>query len=169
MEVDEWEVTTASLDIVVKKTSKSGKPQGIHIRTVLNPDLSSNESIDPITQDLHLIHTYYQYIDFGIEKGNTMPVGANIESGRKLIAIANRITLQLGDKINKAYVVKDEELVNTWFHEIACHAGLITQKNPNCGHGEGRVDDTSDEIDLWIPEKQAGDHVFKDVKEFLNS
>jgi hypothetical protein len=169
MEVDEWEVTTASLDIVVKKQGSPGKPQGVHFKTVLHPDLSSNESIDTITQDRRMTHEGDKFAEFGLEKGNTMDAGSNLESRRKLIAIANRITLQLGAKINNAYVVTDDELVKTWFHEIACHAGLITQKNPNYGHGEGHVNDTSDEIDLWIPGTQTGDQVFKDVKAFLNS
>jgi len=171
MEVDQWEVTTAWMVIAVKKKGAAGTAQEVHIKTRFYPDIGSNESIDEVTQGFHLTHKYDSYDAFSIEEGVTIPTGTTLDSGRKLIAIANRITLRLGDKIEKAYTVSDGELVNCWFHEIACHAGLITEGKDvvHYSHGDEHVDDTRNEIDLWIRAREKIDQVFHDVKEFLSS
>jgi hypothetical protein len=172
--VNEWEVTTALLDIAVKKTGTPGKPQRVHITTVLHPDLSGSDSIDPLTEKISLTEEYdkskaeYDKTKFAIQKGATMPAGTSMQSGRKLIAIANRITLRLEGKANREYVVTDDEIVNIWFHEIACHAGLQTQGKP-CGHGDPHVEDTYIKIDRMIPGEKTGQQVFKDVDAFLTS
>jgi hypothetical protein len=82
--------------------------------------------------------------DLVIEQGNTLPTGVTLSSGRKFIAIANRIALKLGNKVTM-FMFDDDELLEVLFHETACHAGRNTQGLSDT-HGDAVVDQCAKDI-----------------------
>jgi hypothetical protein len=135
----EWEMTTGSLDITVTK-----KSSGPLITVTHNPDLSNGESLGGYTKHT-MSKTYHSLHGTEIEKGNTLPTGVTLNSGRKLIAVANRVALKLGTQV-KSFAFEDDELVCVWFHEIACHAGRNSQGLPDT-HQDDTVDKYKRDID----------------------
>ena len=84
--VEEWEMTTGCLNISVKKGDSSGPL----ITIAHNPDLSSGETIDGFTKyTMTVTSRGTKSIEF--ERGNTLPTGVALKTGRKLIAVANRV------------------------------------------------------------------------------
>ncbi len=157
--VEEWEMTTGSLEISVKRGDP--KPQG-----ELNPDLSSGDKIDGLTKWAGL--TMGAHDKFAVEYGNTFTGGVTLGSGRsKLIVITNRVTLKLGDKIPKHFTVTDSELVNTWFHEIACHAGPDTAGTDSV-HGNAKVDACAADINRTISKRVTTNKIFDEIDSFSN-
>jgi hypothetical protein len=156
-----WEVTTGGLEISVTVDA-----QGSHIVGVLNPDLSRGEVIDGLTKFAALTIKGHDTKDFRVEYGSTMPDGVTLNSGRKLIAIANRVTLRLGDKIVKNFSVTDPELLNSWFHEISCHAGRNAGNKPDV-HGDKNVEDCAADIDRRIPTSATTSAIAAEIDAFL--
>jgi hypothetical protein len=147
--VSEWEMTTGGLEISVQGNAKTRKFNG-----ELKPDLSGGELVDSYTTWAGLTVNASDIEKFGVEFGDTISYGLTLNSGRtKLIVIADRISLILGNQPSKPFQVTNNELVNTWFHEIACHAGRISEGVPS-GHAKDRisaVDSCAQDIDEMIP------------------
>jgi hypothetical protein len=158
--VEEWEMTTGCLDISVKK----GDSAGPLITIVHNPDLSSGETIEGFTKyTMTVTSRSANSIEF--ERGNTLPTGIALKSGRKVIAVANRITLSLGDK-TKTFKFEDSELLEVWFHEIACHAGRNTNGKPDV-HGDKQVDSYDKDIQAMFPKSSTVSKAFVEIQSFL--
>jgi hypothetical protein len=157
---EEWEMTTGSLDISVKK----GDSAGPLIRIIHNPDISSGETIDGFTKyTMTVTSRDTKSIEF--ERGNTLPTGIALKSGRKAIAVANRIALSLGDK-TKTFKFEDSELLEVWFHEIACHAGRNTDGKPDV-HGDKQVDSYAKDIEAMFPKATTVSKAFVEIQGFL--
>ena len=158
--VEEWEMTTGSLDFSVKK----GDSAGPLITVVHNPDLSSGETIDGFTKYTMTV-TSRGTKSVALERGNTLPTGVTLKTGRKLIAVANRIALSLGDK-TKIFKFEDSELLEVWFHEIACHAGRNTNGKPDV-HGDKDVESCASDIGAMFPKPTTVSKVFVEIEGFL--
>jgi len=158
--VEEWEMTTGSLDFSVKK----GDSAGPLITVVHNPDLSSGETIDGFTKYTMTV-TSRGTKSVSVERGNTLPTGVTLKTGRKLIAVANRIALSLGDK-TKIFKFEDSELLEVWFHEIACHAGRNTNGKPDV-HGDKDVESCASDIAAMFPKPTTVSKVFVEIQGFL--
>jgi len=158
--VEEWEMTTGSLDISVKK----GDSAGPLVTIVHNPDLSSGETIDGFTKYTMTV-TSRGAKSLSFEKGNTLPTGVALKTDRKLIAVANRIVLSLGDKL-KTFTFQDSELLEVWFHEIACHAGRNTIGKPDV-HGDKEVESYAKDIVAMFPKSTTVSKVFVEIQSFL--
>ena len=91
---NEWEMTTGCLDFSVKK----GDAAGPFITVVHNPDLSSGESVEGFTQYTMTVKGRSTG-SIAVERGNTLPTVVTLKSGKKVIAIANRIALSLDGKV----------------------------------------------------------------------
>lgn len=158
--VNEWEMTTGSLDISIKKDD-SGGPL---ITLVHNPDLSTGEPIEGFTQYTMTVKSRgAQSLSF--ERGNTLPTGVTLKSGRKLIAVANRTVVSFGDKV-KTFIFEESELLEVWFHEIACHAGRNTAGKPDV-HGDKEVDSYEKDIKEMFPKSSTVAKVFGEIQDFL--
>jgi hypothetical protein len=96
-----------------------------------------------------------------IERGNTLPTGVTLKTGRKLIAVANRIALNLRDKI-KMFKFEDFELLEVWFHETACHAGRNTDGKPDA-HGDNEVERCASDIKAMFPKPTTVSKVFAEI------
>jgi hypothetical protein len=152
------------LDISVDK----GDAKGPIIKSVHTPDLSSGDSIDGLTQHA-MAGSFRSLATASIEMGITLPDGATLASRRtKLIVIASRIALSLGGKSKKNFNIDDPELVSTWFHEIACHAGENTEGIPDV-HGDEHVDLCAKEIDGMFPKSPVVSQVFLEIDNFVKS
>lgn len=160
----EWEMTTGFLDISVNK----GDAKGPSIKIVHKPDLSSGDSIDGFSQHT-MTSEFRSTASAQVEVGITLPDGATLSSKRKkLIVIASRISLSLGDKTPKPFKMDDSELLKTWFHEIACHAGENTEGNPDI-HGDVHVDSCAADIDAMFPSTSILSKVFLETDAFLKA
>jgi hypothetical protein len=158
----DWEMTTGLVNISVVK----GDAKGPVITFVHTPDLSSGDSIDGLTQHT-MSGTFHALADVSIEMGITLPDGATLASRRrKLIVIASRIALTLGGKSAKPFVLDDTELVSTWFHEIACHAGENTEGIPDI-HGDAHVELCAKDIDDMFGKSNIVAQVFAEIDNFL--
>jgi hypothetical protein len=159
----EWELTTGCLDMSVKK----GDSKGPFIMVVQKPDLSSGENIDPFTQNT-MTNNSRSTASVMVDMGITLPDGVHLNSGRKLIVVANRIALTLGDKIKKVFNFDDSELVSTWFHEIACHAGRHSARKVDT-HGDKDVDSCASDIEAMFPNANTLSKVDAEIQVFLKS
>jgi hypothetical protein len=162
-----WEITTGCLDIHVENKSSSGKKLTI----IHKPDLSTGESIDQFTQYtmtkvINNIKGAEKVEEVPFEKGNTLPTGTELLSKRKLIVIANRIALKLGSKI-KTFEFNDDELLEVWFHEIACHAGRNSRGVPDT-HGNKAVESCSNDIQGMFPKTKTIPMVITEIVDYLN-
>lgn len=157
---DEWEMTTGALEITVKKGDSSGP----FITIIHNPDLSGGESIDGFTK--HTMTAKGRSTKaLQVERGNTLPTGATLNSKRKLIAVVSRIDLSLEGK-SKTFKFEDSELLEVWFHEIAVHAGRnSTQKSD--AHGDKTVDALAQDIKEMFPESTTVPKVAVEINKFL--
>jgi hypothetical protein len=156
---EEWEMTTGCLDYSVKK----GDSAGSLITVVHNPDLNG-EVIDGFTKYTMTV-TSRGTKSVMIERGNTLPTGVALKTGRKLIVVANRIALNLGDK-TKTFKFEDSELLEVWFHEIACHAGRNTEGKPDV-HGDKEVERWASDIEAMFPKTTTVAKVFLEIQGFL--
>jgi hypothetical protein len=167
--VGEWEITTGSLEISVKK----GDTKGPFLIGEIKPDLSSGESIEGLTVAAGLIIKSRSLDDFKVEYGDTMSsgtklirMGANLNSGRKLIVISTKVVLSLENKIKQNFDLTDSDLLNTWFHEIGCHAGRDSEHKPS-NHGDPDVEECVKDIDKTIPDRVTVDKIFAEINGFL--
>ena len=158
---EEWELTTGSLNMAVKK----GDSAGPFITIVHRPDLGSGETIDGFTQHT-MTESSRSTAAVMVEMGITLPDGVTLKSGRKLVVIANRIALTLGDNKPKMFNFKDAELLATWFHEIACHAGRNSIKKPDT-HGDKEVESCARDIDDMFPKSVTAAQVLTEIQGFL--
>jgi hypothetical protein len=158
----DWEMTTGFLDI------SADNSKGPVITFVHTPDLSSGDSIDGFTKHT-MTGTFHALADVSIEMGITLTDGATLVSKRKkLIVIASRIALSLGGKSAKPFVLDDTELVSTWFHEIACHAGENTEGIPDI-HGDAHVELCAKDIDAMFGPSKVVTQVFGEIDSFFKS
>ena len=131
------------------------------------PDLSKGESVDGFTKHT-MTSTGDTTKDVSIERGNTLPKGISLKSGRQSIVVANRISLKLGSTVKK-YTFNDDELVEVWFHEIAAHAGRISQGHAGTHGKNGRkpADVTARDIESMFPKTETVPKVRDAIKDFL--
>jgi hypothetical protein len=172
--VDEWEMTTGSLEVKVKK----GGPQEALIQFEVKPDLSSGETIGNSTKDRVLTQTAHSVNDPGLtlDFGYTLPQAGNLagialNSGRtKSIVVTNRATLNLGGTIQKINV-SDPDLVDTWFHEIGCHAGRKQKKLRDWEHTPDDkttpVEVCASDIDEIFKNREAGPKIWATINAYL--
>jgi hypothetical protein len=157
---DEWEMTTGELEFTVKK----GDDKGPFITVVHNPDLAGGETITGFTR-----HTMTEKgrdtTSISVERGNTLPTGVTLKSGKKLIVVATRIKLDLEGKI-KTLQFEDSELLEVWFHEIAAHAGRNSTKKTDV-HGDKTVDGFARDIADMFPKTTTVAKVLVEIKSFL--
>ena len=158
--VQEWEMTTGCLDISVAKADSTGPL----ITIVHNPDLSSGETIEGFTKYTMTVKSR-DTKSVSFERGNTLPTGVALKTRRKLIVVANRIALTLGDKI-KRFNFEDSELLEVWFHEIACHAGRNTNGKPDT-HGDKEVESFASDIEAMFPKSTTVSKAFVEIQSFL--
>ena len=159
----EWEITTGSLNFIVKKDDSSG----LNITIEHNPDLSKNESISDYSKHI-MTPKFTNTKDVIVQRGITLTDGISLASGRKLIVIANRIALKLGEKVEK-FNFNDNELIEIWFHEIACHAGRNSQGKDDY-HEEnpvGEVNSCGRNIERMFPETTTVPKVLSAIQKFL--
>jgi len=160
----DWELTTGLLDISVDKND----PKGNVIKTVHTPDLSSGEKIDGFSQHT-MSGNFPSMAKASFEMGVTLPDGATLGSKRKkLIVIASRIALSLAGQSKKTVDIDDPELIGTWFHEIACHAGENTEGIPDI-HGDPHVELCAKDIDGMFPSSPVLTQLFAQMDNFLKS
>lgn len=166
--VAEWEITTGCLEISVKK----GDAKGPFLVAQLKPDLSSGESIENDTVVAGLTNESRSVEKLKIEYGFTMTsgtklirMGANLNSGRKLIAICTRVVLSV-ENTTENFDLTDSELLLTWFHEIACHAGRESEHEPS-NHEDPYVEEYVKEFDAMIPTTKTYNKIFAEIKRFL--
>jgi hypothetical protein len=100
-----------------------------------------------------------------VERGITLPDGVTLKSGQKLIVIANRIALNLGGKV-KNFQFADSELLEVWFHEIACHAGRNSEGKTDT-HGNKEVESSASDIEAMFPKSTTVSKVFDETQAFL--
>jgi hypothetical protein len=156
--VAEWEITTACLELTGKTDAK-----GRFIVGVLRPDLSKGDSIEGFTIGVQLTKTIRTFDASSLEVGYTLTDGLHLKSGRKLIVIANRITVNLG-KGTVRFDREDSEVCETWFHEISCHAGRVTQ-NLSADHGDDYVEFCAVAVEAMIfPAKTTADPTVAKVR-----
>ncbi|HTJ30849.1 MAG TPA: hypothetical protein VL346_10125 [Acidobacteriaceae bacterium] len=167
---DEWELTTGILEVAVDKPkdpkSKDPKLAAATIVGSVKPDLSDGETIEGFTAWAALGERGTSTADFRVEFGSTVPDGIALASGRKTIVVTTQAKMILGGRPGKTFTVTDNELVNTWFHEIACHAGRVTA-GKDSAHGNAEVESTSSDIDRMIPERQTAEKIFNEIQGFL--
>lgn len=156
----DWEMTTGCLDFTVKKGDSSGP----FITVTHSPDLSKGESVGSYTK-YTMTAKSRSTTSIKVERGNTLPTGVNLKSGRKLIVIANRIALKLGSKV-KMFTFEDDELVEVWFHETACHAGRNSQGLLDV-HGDKVVDRCARDIEDMFPKTTTVPKVLTAIQNFL--
>jgi len=158
----DWEMSTGCLDIKVRKAIKTKD----RITVVHNPDLSQGESVSGFTK-FTMTAKARDVSELAFEKGNTLPTGVKLKSKRKFIAIANRVALDLDGKTEKLKFT-DDELVETWFHELAAHAGRNAQGLIDT-HGDNTVDGHAREIRDMFPKtttiRKVGEAIKKHLKE----
>ncbi len=172
----EWELTTGLLEIDVDPGKSTGR-----IRAHLEPDLDEGEEVDrgldsDLTRDTKLTETVDDVSQLGEILGYTFP-RASLNSHRKLIAVADRVELKMKGALYKSITMQPQDMVNIWFHEIACHAGLYGDgRKPDVyGHtretkGEASTaDEYQDMIDDDIPTTQKLQDIFKDIRTMLNT
>jgi hypothetical protein len=63
---------------------------------------------------------------------------------------------------------EDRELLETWFHETACHAGRITQTKHD-EHGDPEVNRAAIDIETRFPKATTVPKVFAEIQDFLKS
>ena len=100
-----------------------------------------------------------------IRKGQHASDWSHSQNRSKLIAVANRVALGLGDK-TKTFNFEDTELVEVWFHEITCHAGRNTNGKPDT-HGDKDVDSYASDIEAMFPKAATTSKVFVEMQGFL--
>jgi len=154
-------MTTGSLDVSVKK----GDSAGPFTKVVHNPDISNGETVDPVMNLIAMTTTTRSAESISIDRGHTLALGVTLKSGRKLIVVANRIALSLGGKI-KMFKFEDPELIETWFHETACHAGRITKRESDL-HGDPGVNRAAIEIETMFPKATTVPKVFAEIQDYL--
>ena len=128
-----WELSTHHLEITAKpKVSKSGKKLGWKIIATVVPHLSDGEYISrwvswKLTDKWnHKDSQDKKIITLGLtHKSDTV----SLKSRRGLLTVCTRIIFKVGKKTQRFRFTEVEQL-EAFFHEIACHAGRITQGLP---------------------------------------
>jgi hypothetical protein len=174
----DWEITTSSLEISVKK----GDAKGPFIVSVSRPDLESDEiksaavtkSPAGSTQDVVLtvhgrtVQPNRPPDTFKMDLGYTLESGIVLKSGRMAILITTRITLDIEGKVTK-YVIDDNDLIRTWFHELSCHAGRNHLGGWKMLHGDPTVNHYTEEFDANFGASPSIDAVFRQIDAFEKS
>jgi RHS repeat-associated protein len=78
-------------------------------------------------------------------------VSNTLAGERGLIVVVDRIITS--DK--QSLPMSDREIVHTFFHELALHAGGIAQENVGIAHGTKRVDELNKVVDRLLPRSPA--------------
>ena len=171
----QWEITTAELVITVDPSNVQESIKG-----VLVPDLGKGEDISKglesfLIRDKALTKTASTADDFGEILGSNFP-GADLKSQRDLIAIADRVVLKKKGIPDEKIPLPDQDLLHTWVHEIACHAGLGILKRyqghaPDPDHpGEiPEANSIENEIETDIPHTKIVKGIFDKIQSLLNS
>jgi RHS repeat-associated protein len=81
------------------------------------------------------------------EGGSGTVVSNKLAEGRGLIMVVDRIVTGA----NKSVPMSDREIVHTFFHELALHAGGIVQADVGIGHGTPRVDELKKIVEKLLP------------------
>jgi len=164
----DWEISTHHLNVSVETGAKSAKRpqrqsgQKIPIITIeLVPHLSKGEELGKL---MRVGQSGTDLKKLTVARGWTFKrgtpsidgiirSGAVLKSGRRLMTIGTRINLNVG-ATKQIFRYIDWEHCETFFHEIACHAGRITQGLKSV-HGPGTtVNHIANDIRRMFPPKQ---------------
>src|SRR5262249_17789853 len=128
----------------------SGNASRQQITVVLVPDLAQGEQLGGLSQRL-ISTTYTDYTKVALDFGSTFEkfdrktsTGADLNSKRALVIVANRVILKLGTTVQQG-TISDATMVETLIHEIAAHAGRISQGLSNT-HGDPTVERRAQEV-----------------------
>ncbi|HEX4962205.1 MAG TPA: SpvB/TcaC N-terminal domain-containing protein [Thermoanaerobaculia bacterium] len=83
------------------------------------------------------------------ETGGAKVVSDQLANGRGLIVIVNRYVYSGNEQPS------DREMVNTFFHELALHAGGISQEKVGIAHGTKRVEKLKQLVDKLLPKQPS--------------
>jgi hypothetical protein len=177
-----WEISTHHLDVkaetldemIKRQRKRAGKllreiaikfiphlSEGEKLGTLVRVKLSGNKLSNK--KELHVTDGWTIPSGKPSKPGNILRAGVSLKSGRGLISVCTRINLKVGLKITK-FKYNDSELLETFFHEIACHAGRINQGVPDT-HGNTRVDTSAADIHSMFPKYSTVDKLFKAINE----
>lgn len=190
-ESDTWECTTANLRFTVKKPPPlpKGKPPPPKpkkaVRSEMEPDISDGEVLmksepladdddddNPLSNPLVKKWETPNSQGFGIEWGltRTKEQGVKLADTRRegIVIITTRVTLNLGDAPEQVIKRSPDEILWTWFHELACHAGRYSAGRKVYEHRKpdeapNDVDRIDGEIDSLFKLGGATDATYKDV------
>jgi len=145
-----WVLTTAELRITakaVKDPPASAQDWSWTKATV--PDLAEGEELGTWGKSgFHaapMISRGAPGVDFGETPGisETSKLGPGVSRG--YIVIVNRVTAEAPDGQKQTFTPSDDDIAETFLHEIAAHAGQHELGKPD-EHGQGRVDAIDTEI-----------------------
>jgi hypothetical protein len=146
-----WVLTTAELRITAKALKDSPTDAEDWSWTkVTVPDLSEGEELGSWGKSgFHatpMVSRGAPGVDFGETPGisETNKLGRGVSRG--YIVIANRVTVTASDGQKQTFTPSDDDIADTFLHEIAAHAGQHELGKPD-EHGQGRVDAIATEID----------------------
>jgi hypothetical protein len=156
-----WVLTTAELRITAKAlTDQPTEAQDWSWTKVTVPDLSEGEELGSWGQTgFHatpMISRGPAGVDFGETPGisETSKLGRGVSRG--YVVIVNRVTVTAPDGQKQTFTPSDDDIAETFLHEIAAHAGQHELGLPD-EHGQGRVDAIDTEIrDMFRGSKNAG-------------
>lgn len=155
---DDWEITTARLVIVVDYQSIMGQK--------LEPHLQFNEKRGKISDDVGLmlftvdVHGEGEGMmlgktvpNFRLSDRKSMTEIVRLKSKRGLSMIVTEIVIKKGDKVTVDPIkVSNSILAKNLVHELAAHAGLISQ-GKKAHHGDTRVDRNTKQIEKLFKSK----------------
>jgi hypothetical protein len=126
---------------------------------LLEPDLSAEERIDGLTKHAMTVNgSNVEWIL--IHTGITLPTGIELSSGRKLIVVADRVSLDLAGDVQK-FGFEDSELLEFWFHETACHAGFDSRGKSTI-HGARAVVSCAMDVQRMFPNSTTVQKIFEE-------
>jgi hypothetical protein len=156
-----WVLTTAELRITAKALKDPPTDaQDWSWTKVTVPDLSQGEELGTWGKTgFHatpMISGGAPAVDFGETPGisETSTLGPGVSRG--YLVIVNRVTAEAPDGQKRTFTPSDDDIAETFLHEIAAHAGQHELGKPD-EHGKGRVNAIDTEIrDLFRDSKNPG-------------
>jgi hypothetical protein len=156
-----WVLTTAELRITAKALKDPpADAQDWSWTKVTIPDLAAGEELGTWgASGFHatpMISKGAPGVDFGETPGvsETNRLGRGVSRG--YVVIVNRVTVTAPDGQKQTFTPSDDDMAETFLHEIAAHAGQHELGKPD-EHGKGRVDAIDTEIrDMFRHSTNAG-------------
>jgi hypothetical protein len=141
-----WQITTARSTIKV-----TGTPPSRTYSQVVTPHLSKNQQLGTTLKTGPGQTTFMADTLYSNEKqviyGWTVPASSTeqLKLGRGLIVTVTSITVVLADGRTRTFTPTESQVLEAVIHEIAAHAGRITQGLPDV-HGVRDVENIAEEV-----------------------